>query len=129
MQNQKSVRIFTAAVVLTATFAGVATEAFAQIEEIVVTTRKREENLQDVPIVITAFSAASIERKGIASLEDVAKYTNGLILSDIPRMNPGFRQHGRRKGRLLQLRGYFPGFSAKSLLNADFSARRYPYFP
>ena len=46
-------------------------EAQAQIEEIVVTTRKRAENLQEVPIVVTAFTAASIERikavKSIAS--------------------------------------------------------------
>ena len=56
--------------------------AQAQIEEIVVTTRKREENLQSVPIVVTAFTAASIERKGIADLSDVAKYTSGLFLDE-----------------------------------------------
>ncbi len=81
MRNH-SLRILTAALAMTTTLASLATEAFGQIEEIIVTTRKREENLQDVPIVITAFSAASIERKGIASLEDVAKYTNGLILDE-----------------------------------------------
>ena len=57
-------------------------EAQAQIDEIVVTTRKRAENLQEVPIVVTAFTAASIERKGIEELADVAKYTNGLILDE-----------------------------------------------
>ena len=57
-------------------------EAQAQIEEIVVTTRKRAENLHEVPIVVTAFTAASIERKGIEELADVAKYTNGLILDE-----------------------------------------------
>jgi outer membrane receptor protein involved in Fe transport len=56
--------------------------AVAQIEEIVVTTRKRSENLQDVPIVVTAFTAASIERKGIVDLGDVAKYTSGLNLDE-----------------------------------------------
>ena len=59
---------------------GIAVDAFAQqaIEEIVVTTRKRAENLQDVPIVVTAFTAEMMQRKGIADLEDVAKFTTGM---------------------------------------------------
>jgi outer membrane receptor protein involved in Fe transport len=56
--------------------------AYAQIEEIVVTTRKREENLQNVPIVVTAFTAANIERKGIVDLADIAKYTSGVFLDE-----------------------------------------------
>ncbi|MFM8532938.1 MAG: TonB-dependent receptor plug domain-containing protein, partial [Acidimicrobiia bacterium] len=44
--------------------------------------RKRSESLQDVPIVITAFTSANIERKGIATLDDVAKYTSGLMLDE-----------------------------------------------
>lgn len=73
----------TSAAMVAATIAmGAGAPAFAQIEEIVVTTRKREENLQEVPIVITAFTASAIERKGIAGLEDVAKYTSGLMLDE-----------------------------------------------
>jgi outer membrane receptor protein involved in Fe transport len=74
----------TLAVVLLAGTAlvGVAAPAMAQIEEIVVTTRKRAENLQDVPITITAFTAANIERKGIATLEDITKYSPGLSLEE-----------------------------------------------
>ncbi len=48
---------------------------WAQVEEIVVTARKKEEGLQDVPMSVTAFSAAEIERKGINDVTDVAKYT------------------------------------------------------
>jgi iron complex outermembrane recepter protein len=55
-----------------------ATEAFAQIEEIVVTTRKREESLQQVPITVTAFTAEAIERQGIRGITELAKYTPGL---------------------------------------------------
>jgi iron complex outermembrane recepter protein len=55
-----------------------ATEAFAQIEEIVVTTRKREESLQQVPITVTAFTAEAIERQGIRGITEIAKYTPGL---------------------------------------------------
>jgi iron complex outermembrane receptor protein len=34
------------------------------IEEIVVTARRREESLQDVPIAVTAFSAEQLEQTG-----------------------------------------------------------------
>ncbi len=39
--------------------------ASAQLEEIVVTARKRSENLQDVPIAIKAFTTKTIEQAGI----------------------------------------------------------------
>ncbi len=46
---------------------------WAQIDEIVVTTRKREESLQDVPLSITALTGETIQRLGIKSLGDVVK--------------------------------------------------------
>ncbi|MFZ1624319.1 MAG: TonB-dependent receptor [Gammaproteobacteria bacterium] len=45
--------------------------AIAQIEEVVVTTRKREENLQDIPLAVSAITAEQIQRQGINSLSDV----------------------------------------------------------
>jgi len=47
----------------------------AQIEEIVITTRKRAENLQDVPISVDAFTSQQIRRQGIANIGDVAKFS------------------------------------------------------
>ena len=35
--------------------------AYAQVEEIIVTARKRSENLQDIPLSITAITAETIE--------------------------------------------------------------------
>ena len=49
-----------------------------QLEEVVVSARKRVENLQDVPLTVTAFTAESIQRKGIKTLEDVIRFTPGL---------------------------------------------------
>ena len=46
--------------------------------DIVVTARKVAENLQDVPLAITAFSAAEIKSARIESIGDVAKLTAGL---------------------------------------------------
>jgi iron complex outermembrane recepter protein len=68
----------------TALFASVAfgfaaEDAAAQIEEIIVTTRKREESLQEIPLSITAFDSAALERNRIQNIEDLAKYTPGLV--------------------------------------------------
>ncbi|MDJ0928078.1 MAG: TonB-dependent receptor [Gammaproteobacteria bacterium] len=49
--------------------------AIAQVEEIIVTARKKEENLQDVPFTVTAFGREAIERKGINRIGDIAKLT------------------------------------------------------
>jgi outer membrane receptor protein involved in Fe transport len=46
--------------------------------DIVVTARRRAEQLQDVPLAITAFAAETIERDGIRATEDVARRTPGL---------------------------------------------------
>jgi iron complex outermembrane recepter protein len=45
---------------------------------IIVTARKREENLQDVPLTINVLGADAIDRKGISGAEDVAAQTPGL---------------------------------------------------
>jgi outer membrane receptor protein involved in Fe transport len=47
-------------------------------EEIIVTARKRVENIQDVPIAINAIGADEIDRKGIDGPGDVANLTPGL---------------------------------------------------
>ncbi|WP_418184996.1 TonB-dependent receptor [Aliarcobacter vitoriensis] len=56
---------------------------FAQttiLDSITVTAQKKEENIQKVPISISAFDDISIEDKSIESLEDIAKYTPNLML-------------------------------------------------
>jgi iron complex outermembrane recepter protein len=49
-----------------------------QEEVVIVTARKRTENLQDVPLAISVLGAAAIERKGIDSVDRVANLTPGL---------------------------------------------------
>ena len=45
---------------------------------IVVTARGREENLDDVPLAISAFSEEDIGRLGLQGLDDVARFTPGF---------------------------------------------------
>jgi len=48
------------------------------IEEIVVTTRRREENLQEIPVAVSAFGSDFIEKQGVVSTEDVVKLVPGV---------------------------------------------------
>ena len=52
------------------------------IEEVVVTARKRTENLQDVPIAISAISEATIERAGIERASDYIGLIPNVTLVD-----------------------------------------------
>lgn len=54
-----------------------------QLDQIIVTARKTEENLQDVPLAISAFSAQEIEDAAITSFQDVANFTPGLTFSNL----------------------------------------------
>ncbi len=63
-------------------FAQSVTGASAPIEEIVVTSRYREENLADIPDSITAFTLDDIERYRIERVNRVAALTPNLRFSD-----------------------------------------------
>ena len=60
------------AALLTAPWSGVAAQA---LEEVVVTARKKEESLQDVPISISAFSAQDLRDRNIDNAYDLAEFT------------------------------------------------------
>jgi iron complex outermembrane receptor protein len=51
----------------------------AQVEEIIVTARKREESLQKTPVSITAFTAAQLEKPGLDNLSDVTRFAPNVI--------------------------------------------------
>jgi len=53
-----------------------------RIEEIVVTAQKRTENLQDVPLAVTALSANFIAENDIRTLEDMAGSVPGLVVTN-----------------------------------------------
>lgn len=58
--------------------------AFAQnvIEEIVVTARKRAENLQDVPAAVSAFGAEELKERGIDTIEEVGRLTPNVAMTE-----------------------------------------------
>ena len=54
--------------------------AAATLEEIVVTARKREESLQDIPIAITALTTEQLALRGIERMEDLDTYVPNVSL-------------------------------------------------
>ena len=52
-----------------------------QIEEIVVTATKREQNLREIPASISAFEGDDLEKKGKFNLEDYLQETPGVVIN------------------------------------------------
>ena len=73
-----------------------ATGAPSALEEIVVSARKREETLISVPVVITAVSAATLETRGIANLDSLARIVPQLLIGN---------QSGSVQGGNISIRG------------------------
>ena len=57
-----------------------AQETLGDLEEVIVTARKRAESLQDVPIAITAISGEQLERQSLTSIEKIGEVTPQLIV-------------------------------------------------
>ena len=52
------------------------------LEEVVVTARKRSENLQDVPMAVSAFSTQQLQDFGIDELTEVGRMTPNLVMNE-----------------------------------------------
>lgn len=50
------------------------------LEDIIVQARKVNENLQDVPVAVTAFTGESLEAQGAIRVQDIANFTPGLYI-------------------------------------------------
>ncbi len=64
--------------------AATAMPVFAQsaLEEVVVTAQRREQNLQEVPVSVTAFTGATIERTNITAARDYLALTPNVAFTD-----------------------------------------------
>ena len=80
--------------------------SFAQtggLEEIVVTARQRQENLVDIPLAISTFTAASIDQAQLHDIQDLQKFTPGFSYRQAntqtgARMLPSYRFRGMNAG-------------------------------
>lgn len=58
-----------------------APEAQAQLEEVVVTARKREESMQNIPVVMTAISGDEFSRRDMSNLESISTATPQFVVA------------------------------------------------
>lgn len=65
-------------------------DAGFQLEEIIVTARKREENLQEIPVSITVMSANLIEDTGILTQDELFQLVPGIHYDEGPDRNAAF---------------------------------------
>lgn len=90
-----------AAVGLTAsgTAFGQDSEERFQLEEIIVTARKTNESIQDIPLSVQAFSAETINKQQIVNIEDIVKFTPGVVIAN---------ESGSRRSSTVRFRGIEP---------------------
>ena len=81
------------------------TPGFSQVlEEVVVTAQKREQNLQETPIAVTAFTGEYLDRAGIENVQGIGERTPGFSFSQF-----------NRNETYLVLRGAFSNNAAPGL--------------
>jgi iron complex outermembrane receptor protein len=51
------------------------------IEEVVVTARRREEKIQEVPVAVSAFTGEALERRSVSDINDLAAIAPGLQIT------------------------------------------------
>jgi outer membrane receptor protein involved in Fe transport len=87
--------LFTAASLLTlCATAATAQPVDGEVEALIVTAQKREQAIIDVPMALTAFSGARLERLGVQELDDLAVLTPGLEVQRQSPNNAGFVMRG-----------------------------------
>jgi iron complex outermembrane recepter protein len=70
-------------------------EANGGLEEIIVTATKRNENLQDVPVAVSAISAAALQAKGVFETSDLGNSMPNLqVSSPYGEQQPNFSVRG-----------------------------------
>ncbi|HMN46538.1 MAG TPA: TonB-dependent receptor [Povalibacter sp.] len=90
-----------------------AAEASAQsdlaIENIVVTARRREESLQDVPVAITALTADQLQSQNVRTLEDMTAYAPNIKVNAGRATSSTINAYIRGVGQNDPLWGFEPG--------------------
>jgi len=64
------------------------------MEEIIVTAQKRAENVQDVPIAISAYSGEALEKLGTRALSDIGRFTAGVDMNNDKALQPTYSIRG-----------------------------------
>src|SRR3546814_18043658 len=77
--------------------AAVAQTQAGRVEEIIVTARRTEENLQTTPVAVTAISASGLERAQINEVVAVPRAAANFTIPSRSPLRPGFPPPERRR--------------------------------
>jgi iron complex outermembrane recepter protein len=83
--------------------------AATTLEEVVVTARRRAENLQDVPVAVTAFSAETLSLRGIQDITELARTVPSVTLEPSRATNTTLTAFIRGVGQQDPLAGFEQG--------------------
>ena len=76
-------------------------QAQDDVEEVIVTAAKKEQNIQDVAMSVQAISAAELERKNIKSLEDIANLSPAVTFNNVGPGKSNFYIRGVSDGSIM----------------------------
>ena len=76
-------------------------QAQDDVEEIIVTASKKEQNIQDVAMSVQAISSAELERKNIKSLEDIANLSPAVTFNNVGPGKSNFYIRGISDGSIM----------------------------
>lgn len=79
------------------------------LEEVVVTAQKREQNLQEVPVAVTAFDATALENAGIQDVTELQKSAPNVTMQVSRGTNSTLTSYVRGIGQADPLWGFEPG--------------------
>jgi outer membrane receptor protein involved in Fe transport len=70
------------------------TASSSQVEELLVTAQKREQKTVDVPLALTAYSGAFLDKLGVQEFEELGQFVPGFDVQNQSPNNPGFVMRG-----------------------------------
>lgn len=79
------------------------------LEEVVVTARRRSENLQDVPLAVTAFSGDALDMRGVSDISELAQAVPSVTLEPSRATNTTLTAFIRGVGQQDPLAGFEQG--------------------
>jgi iron complex outermembrane receptor protein len=76
--NRRNARFAVSAIAIA--IAAPAMQANAALEEIIVSARKTDETLQEVPVAVTAFNAETMQQMNVVQTSDISKFTPSVFI-------------------------------------------------
>jgi len=81
VKKESALRIALTAVIATMTFSAVPVTA-QQLEEVIVTAQRREQNLQEVPVSIQTFGGPELVKMGFRTMEDLTSFAPSVEMNE-----------------------------------------------